>query len=214
MTADLDSYVELLEGAKERGLPVVLGIEADYIPEAESETRNLLAAYPFDVVLGSVHWLDDWGVGLPEQRHLWQDRDVAEVYREYFTVSERAVRSGLFDVLTHPDLVKIFGHRPPEPPVPLWERLAAALRDASVAAEVSTAGWRKPVGEIYPEPGFIHLLRAKEVPITLASDAHRPHDVGHRFPEALALLQAAGYSEVSTYRRRVRTPVPIRFDRR
>ncbi len=209
MTEDLDAYVQLVLRAKQSGNPITLGIEADYIPGSEADVSALLEAYPFDVVLGSVHWIGGWGIGLPQQRSLWDRADASAVYRTYFSLAADAARSGLFDVLTHPDLVKIFGHRPSDPPVDLWQRLARSMRRTSVVAEVSTAGWRKAVREIYPAPDLLAVLSREGVAITLASDAHRPEDVGYRFPDAVAVARGAGYLRASRFSARVRQDVPL-----
>jgi histidinol-phosphatase (PHP family) len=209
MTEDLDAYVSLVLRAKASGIPVVLGVEAEYVPGTEEGLQQLLAAYPFDVVLGSVHWIGGWGVGLPEQRALWDGADVDKLYELYFSLASDAARAGLFDVLAHPDLIKIFGHRPDRPPVGLWNRLASAMRESSIAAEISTAGWRKPVAEIYPAQQLLSVLNSAGVRITLASDAHRPQDVGHRFADAIAVARCAGYSCASRFSRRVPQDVPL-----
>jgi histidinol-phosphatase (PHP family) len=209
MTEDLDAYADLVLGAKASGSPVILGIEAEYIPGAEADTRELLEGYPFDVVLGSVHWIGGWGIGLPQQRSLWDRADVLTVYQEYFSLVSDAAMSGLFDVLAHPDLVKIFGYRPPNPPLNLWKGLAEVMSHASVAAEVSTAGWRKPVEEIYPDPALLRILNSAGIPITLASDAHRPEDIGHRFRDAAALARRTGYLSASRFSGRVRYDAPL-----
>jgi histidinol-phosphatase (PHP family) len=113
--------------------------------------------------------------------------------------------SGHVDVMSHPDLAKIYGRRP-GPPVlaDLHEELARGLAGAGVAAEVSTAGLRKPVGEIYPSDGLLHALARHGVPITTASDAHEPHLVGEDFDRALELVRGAGYETVSVFDRRER----------
>lgn len=209
MTEDLDAYVALVLEAKAAGIPIVLGIEAEYVPGTEADVAQLLLKYPFDVVLGSVHWLGGWGIGLPEQRSIWDGENLGSVYELYFSLASEAARSGLFDVLTHLDLVKVFGHRPAQPPRGLWEHLASALRESSVAAEVSTAGWRKPAAEMYPNPELLDLLNAAGVPITLASDAHRPEDIGYRFRDATTLARHAGYLSVSRFSARVRYDVPL-----
>ncbi len=114
------------------------------------------------------------------------------------------------DVLAHPDLAKIYGQRPPEPVLTeLHEQAATAIADADVAIEISTAGLRKPVGELYPDGGFLAACRSRGVPITTASDAHEPSLVGEDIERAVGLARSAGYEAVSVFEGRVRRQEPL-----
>lgn len=207
----LDDYVRLIEDAKAAGLPVKLGIEMDYIPEREDDIRSLMANYPWDYVIGSVHWLGEWGFDLDAES--WVGRDVSQAYADYFRLAEMAIRSGIFDIFAHPDLIKIYGYRlPPEEAHLLdgyFDRMAEAARDAGICLEVSSAGLRKPVGEIYPDQRLLVKARALGVPISLASDAHQPEHVGWAYPELFAWARAAGYTTHTVFNRREKSQAPI-----
>lgn len=197
----LDAYAGLVRGAAEAGLPVRLGIEADYFPGAEGAIRRVLAQAPFDYAIGSVHWIGSWGFDLLGVEGLWDGRDVDEMYRAYFALLCQAARTGLFRIMAHPDLIKVMGHRP-SPALDaqaLYEAAADAFAAGGAAVEVSTAGFRKPVGELYPVPEFLHACRRRGVPLSLASDAHTPEDVGLDFDRAVALARDCGYTEVLTF---------------
>ena len=202
---DIDPYVAAVIEARERGLPVKLGLEVDYVPGREDETRAILAPYPWDYLLGSVHFIDGLGVDGEEPRML----DVLGVegsWRLYFETLAAAARSGLFDSLSHPDLVKIFGERPP-----LFDYgpVVAAIADSGVAVEVSTAGLHKPVGELYPHPELLAECRLREIPVTMGSDAHEPRVVGRDFDRARELLRSAGYETVTVFERRTSRQEPL-----
>ena len=199
---DLEPYVEAVVEAKHRGLPVKLGIEVDYVRGLEEETRALLAPYPWDFVLGSVHFVD--GLGIDGRPRLLDTVGVEETWRRYFEELAAAARSGLFDVLAHPDVVKIWGERPAAVD---YSTLLAALD--GVCLEVSSAGLRKPVGELYPDPALLRAAREQGVPITLASDAHVPRLVGEDFDRALALARDAGYDTVTVFDGRVGRQEPL-----
>jgi histidinol-phosphatase (PHP family) len=193
---DLDDYVQAVVDARVRGLPVKLGLEVDYVPGREDELRALLAPYPWDYLLGSVHYIDDLAVdGEPR---LLDAVGVEEAWHRYFERLEAAARSGLFDSLSHPDLVKIFGERAAFDYGPV----ADAIAESGVAVEVSTAGLRKPVGELYPHPEFLGACRERGIPVTLASDAHSPELVGRDFDRAVELLRSAGYETITIFERR------------
>jgi histidinol-phosphatase (PHP family) len=189
---ELAPYVAAVEEAKGQGLPVKLGIEVDYVRGREKETRELLAPYPWDFVLGSVHFVD--GLGIDGRPRLLDAIGVEETWRRYFEELGAAARSGLFDVLAHPDVVKIWGERPRAVDYsPLIEALDG------VCLEVSTAGLRKPVGELYPDSELLSAVQAYGTHITLASDAHVPKLVGEDFDRAIALAREAGYETVTVF---------------
>lgn len=210
-TEDADAYCAAVLAAREAGLPVLLGVEMDWLPGREAEIAAFLAARPFDLVLGSVHWLGDMTVDDPAAAD-WGGRPAEEVWSAYLDELVAAARSGLFDVLAHPDLPKVFGHRLPPRLAGRIDDVVAAIAETGVAIECSSAGLRKPVGELYPEPGLLARFRAAGVPATLASDAHRPEDVARDYPTAVAALRGAGYETITRFRAREPEQVSIRWE--
>jgi histidinol-phosphatase (PHP family) len=201
---DLDSYVEVVLAAKTAGLPVVLGLEVDYYRDRMDQVAALLADYPFDVLLGSIHWLGAWRFDVlsePLMLAEWDLRDVDAVWEEYTRAMEELGASGVCDVLAHPDLVKIAG-RVPAIPDEFYDRITEAAVQSGMAAEVSSAGWRKPVGEEYPAPPLLKRLVERGVPLTTASDAHSLPDVADRVGTLQDLLIGAGVTHVRGFRRR------------
>ena len=181
---DLDAYCDAIVEAKRQGLPVKLGLEVDYVGSEQSRLAELLEPYPWDFLLGSVHMLDE--LAIDQEPGIWAEASVEEVWRRYFAALTELAASGHVDVLAHPDLAKIFGRRP--------DRIEYPVLDG-VALEISTAGLHKPVGELYPDPAML----AGRPPITLASDAHVPQNIGRDFDQALALARAAGYETVTVF---------------
>jgi histidinol-phosphatase (PHP family) len=208
-TEDLDAHCEAVLEAREAGLPVLLGIEMDWLADRQEEIARLLEAHPFDVVLGSVHWLGPLGIddpGAPAAERMGDE----EVWERYLDEVAAAARSGLFDVLAHPDLPKVFGRRLPTSMEGRREEATLAIAESGVAVECSSAGLRKPVRELYPDPDWLALLRAAGVPATLASDAHAPEDVARDYATAVAALRGAGYETITRFRGRRPEQVPIR----
>ncbi|OAT81817.1 histidinol-phosphatase HisJ family protein [Desulfotomaculum copahuensis] len=190
-------------------LDLALGIEADYIPGFEGQLAGLLSGYPFDYVIGSVHYLDGWGFDNPALVDEYARRDVDELYRQYFALLQRAAASGLFDVLAHPDLIKKFGCRPQLDLTPLYEETARVLADSGICLEVNTAGLAAPAREIYPALKMLEICRRYGVPATTGSDAHQPQQVGRGMAAALSWLQQAGYREVAVFKGRRRRMIKI-----
>ncbi len=189
-----------------------LGIEADFVPGAEDRTANVLEPCDFDYVLGSVHFLRDQAVDMEDYGVWGAGRSAESIWRTYFQTLAHAAESGLFDVLAHPDLVKVWG---PDRPLPegdlrrYYEPAIEAIAASGIAVEVSTAGLRKRVGEIYPAEPFLEMCLEAGAPIALSSDAHRPEDVGADYPLALELLDRCGVGELCVFEHRSRRLEPI-----
>ncbi|MBT9252949.1 MAG: histidinol-phosphatase HisJ family protein [Brockia lithotrophica] len=207
----MEEYVALVDAARAEGLPLKFGIEMDYVPGKEERIARFLEAYPFDYVIGSVHWIGSWGIDLKEFRHEYERRDIREVYRAYFDQIISMADSRLVDIVGHIDLVKIFGYRPADPELldELYEEVAEAVARGGLVVEISTAGLRKPVGEIYPARELLVKLHARGVPIVLSSDAHEPENLGYAYDRALALAREVGYREVVVFRGRRREVHPL-----
>jgi histidinol-phosphatase (PHP family) len=183
---------------------VKLGLEVDYVREREDETRQLLAPYPWDFLLGSVHYVDGLAIdSVPSATRLL---GVAAAWSRYFGTLAAAARSRLFDSLSHPDLVKVFGDRVDGFD---YSVIADASAESGVAIEVSTAGLHKPVGELYPDLRFLRECRDRNIAVTTASDAHVPDHVGRDFDRARELLREAGYDTITVFDRREARQVPL-----
>jgi histidinol-phosphatase (PHP family) len=208
-TDDLDAYCEFVRTETD----LALGIEADFVPGREDRMANLLEGRDWDYVLGSVHFVGDHAVDMGGEWDLWRRQsDPDKVWRSYFETLGEAARCGLFDVITHPDLVKLWGGERPRPqrdPRFFYEIAIEGIADSDVAVEVSTAGLRKPVREIYPDPAFLSMCLEAGRPVTLSSDAHTPNDLGYRYEEAVELLGSLGVEEVAVFEGRRRRLVPI-----
>ena len=198
---DIEPYVDALLEAKRRGLPVKLGIEVDYEPGREEETAEALAPYPWDYVLGSIHFLD--GLGIDAEPSLVDSLGAEGAWRRYYEALGLAGRSGLFDSLAHPDLVKMFGDEIEWD----WDAVVGSLD--GVAIEVSSAGLHKRHGRLYPNPALLQAARKRGLPITLASDAHVPQNVGRDLDRAIEHARAAGYETVTLFDRREPRQEPL-----
>jgi histidinol-phosphatase (PHP family) len=205
---DLDAYCAFVREQTD----LRLGIEADFVAGAEDRTAGLLAARDFDYVIGSVHFIRDGAVDMDDYSVWDSGRSVEEIWRRYFETLGEAARSGLFDVLAHPDLVKVWGAERPLPSGDLrryYELAIDGIAESGVAVEVSTAGLRKRVGELYPAGAFLQMCLEAGAPIALSSDAHRPEDVGADYDRALELIESLGVAELSVFEHRQRRAEPI-----
>jgi histidinol-phosphatase (PHP family) len=191
-----EKYRNMVSLLQDGDSPAVLfGIEADYYEGCEVFLREWLPAQQFDLVIGSIHFIDDWGFDNPQQRHVWDSVDIKATWQKYFELVGRLADSGLFDVVSHLDLPKKFGFRPPEKDVKeMVKPLLDIIAKAGMGMELNTSGLRKTVGEIYPSPLIVSMAYEREIPICFGSDAHTPDDVGSGFGQALLLAREAGYN--------------------
>ncbi len=201
--ADHDLYFGELDlpllrevGKSYPGLKVRVGLEVDYRPGEEEKIQGVLERFPFDYVIGSVHEIEGWAFDSPgeEARHRAQDPDV--LYGRYFSLVEKAARSGLFTTLGHLDLLKIYGVRPQKDILELADRALTAAEEMGLAIEINTNGRYKPVGEFYPEPKLLQEAVFRGISVTLGSDAHEAKVVGRDLGEAMALLHHLGAKKV------------------
>jgi histidinol-phosphatase (PHP family) len=201
---DLDDYV----GFVREETDLKLGIEADFVAGREEQMATLLAAHDWDYVVGSVHFVGEHAVD-HDGYEVWDHRagPPDELWQRYFETLGAAARTGLFDILAHPDLVKLWGPRRPVPEGDLrrfYELAMDGIAASGIAVEVSTAGLRKPVGELYPAPAFLQMCVDAGCPVALSSDAHVPEDIGRDYDAALELLKSVGVTELAVFERRER----------
>jgi histidinol-phosphatase (PHP family) len=200
---DLTAYCEFV-----RTTDLRLGIEMDFVPGREDRISNLLDAHDFDYVVGSVHFVRHNAV---DHRvwDIWDELgDPDRVWAAYFESLAAAARSGLFDILAHPDLVKVWGEERPTPTRDvrfLYEPVVEAVADSGIAVEVSTAGYRKPVREIYPAPAFAEMCIDAGAVFALSSDAHEPENIGYEYDRAIEEMRGWGVSELAVFQRRERS---------
>jgi histidinol-phosphatase (PHP family) len=205
---DIDAYCAFVR----EDTDLRLGIEADFIPGTEDRMADLLDARDWDYVIGSIHFLGDYALDM-ERYDIWDTSHSPEqVWATYFTWLGEAAMSGLFDVLAHPDLVKHWGRTRPFPEDDLrnyYELAIEGIAASGVVIEVSTAGLRKPVEEIYPAPGFLEMCIEAGASISLSSDAHTPEHLGYGYQDALLYLADLGVTELVTFDRRQRIMEPL-----
>jgi histidinol-phosphatase (PHP family) len=204
---DLGAYCEFV-----RSTPLRLGIEMDFIAGREDRIANLLDEHEFDYVVGSVHFLGDGAVDY-DVFDIWRhDSDPDRVWRRYFEALAAAARSGLFDILAHPDLIKYWGDQRPQPdrdPRFHYEPAVEAIAESGIAVEVSTAGLRKPAREIYPAPELARMCVEAGAAFSLSSDAHLPADVGYEYERAVATMKDWGIDEIAVFEQRQRRMEPL-----
>ncbi len=201
-------YVDLVAATREAyagRLDVMLGIESDFMPGLESWLEELHARDPLNYVIGSIH------PQTPEYQQEYFHGDWKAFQRQYFHSLAEAAESGLYDSISHPDLVKNLA-----PGEYDFEDLLETIRSSldriaatGLAMELNTSGLLKTVPEMNPSPSILREMKERDIPVVVGADAHNPTRVAADYPEAYRLLEEAGYDEVNYFKERKRISIPI-----
>lgn len=211
MTEDMNSFVDTILRAKEKwsreGVELKLGIEADYFVGYEAELTELLSKYPWDYVIGSVHFVDGWGFDNPQTADKFETMDLKALYHRFFTTVEKAIRSELFDFVAHLDNLKVFNFQVDDTEfmIDWYKQIADALVETKTATEVN-AGlyYRYPVQEMCPGPSFVQVLVDRGVEFTVSSDSHYPDDLGKYTEVNAGMLKSLGVQKLVGFDKRIK----------
>ena len=205
-----DQVMEVASEPEFRGLTARVGIEVDYKLEREPEIGTFLAQKPYDFAIGSVHHLGEWPFDHPDHKDGFRSRDINEVYHEYYSLIGQVVRSNLFDVVGHIDLIKVWGFKPAAYQENFFIKpLLSEIRASGIVVEINAGGLRKPVKEVYPSEILLRDLFAHNIPITFGSDAHHPDDLGSGLAAAFQTAWEVGYRTMVGFTGRQHILFPI-----
>ena len=196
---NLDEFFKFKDRIKD--VKFKIGIEIDNDPETSAEDYKWIEKNykKLDFVLGSVHFIDDWPFDHPQHKDGFDKWDIDKLYARYFDEMKKLVNKGLLDGLAHLDLIKIFGHRPKKEITLFVKDVLKLIKEKGLTIEMSTAGWRKPVNELYPQHEIITMIKELNISITTASDAHTAKDLGHSYDRLYELLKKYGFTEVAVF---------------
>ncbi|MBJ6360797.1 histidinol-phosphatase HisJ [Paenibacillus sp. GCM10012307] len=207
---ELPHYVEECYALKEKYKGVIdirVGLEADYIEGWEKELEQIINAYEWDYVIGSVHFLGEWDVTDFRQTHGWEGRNRLDVYRTYYDAVQKAAASGLYDYIGHIDVIKRFGFKPEEDVTELENAALEAVKRHDLAIELNASGLRMPAEEMFPSRRMLKYALELGIPITIGSDAHQPERLGQYLDQAREQLKEVGFSQLATFNKRKRTMI-------
>jgi histidinol-phosphatase (PHP family) len=210
--AELPAYVEECLKLKEKykdQIQVRIGLEGDYIEGYEEQIAKIIDSYPWDYVIGSVHFLGTWDVTDFRQVHNWDDRNIMQVYEQYYDAVQKAAATGLYDYIGHIDAIKRFGFRPEEDTTPLENAALEAVARHQLAIELNAAGIHTAAKEMYPSRRMLEQAYALGIPVTYGSDAHHPDRIGQKGREAGEMLKNVGFTKLATFKRRKRDMISL-----
>ncbi|WP_405175372.1 histidinol-phosphatase HisJ [Paenibacillus sp. FSL H8-0261] len=217
--AELPRYVEECLTLKERYRGVIdlrVGLEADYIEGYEDQIREILSPYPWDYLIGSVHFLGEWDITDYRQVDGWEGKDELEVYHLYYDAVKKSALSGLYDIIGHMDVIKRFGYGPQTPEGKAEVRMLEletlkVIADSGIAMELNASGLTKPCAEMFPAEHLLQEAFKLGIPLTLGSDSHDPAKLGDGLQEARSMLWHTGFRELAVFEGRRRTTVPFKL---
>jgi histidinol-phosphatase (PHP family) len=197
--ARLPEYISRIASLKKKHTDIVVrtGLELDYFPGKTRELADICEAFPFDYIIGSVHYMGEQTVDLGPEFYIGKDINV--IFENYFSLVCEAISSGLFDIIGHADLVRIHRFKPSTDISHLYEMVADSLARHAVAFELNTNGRNKPLGDFYPDRHYLPIFANHGARVCVNSDAHNPARVGQFFDEAYELLRINGFSEMSAF---------------
>jgi len=206
---NISPYINNIQALRNKikGIKIKIGLEVDFFAGKEEETRAFLSPLPLDYIIGSVHYLGENTVDLGPE--FYEGKSIDRLFEAYFDSVCIAVASGIFDLIGHCDLIRIYGYKPSADQEPLYRKLAKTMKAYNVAFELNTNGRNRPLADFYPDRKFLHIFREENVPVCVNSDAHMPSRVGQYFDEAYELLRYVGFTEMAVFDKRVRRMVPF-----
>jgi histidinol-phosphatase (PHP family) len=200
----MDAYKKSVYEVKEKyadQVEILFAYEVDYLP-GHMDERVLKA--DVDYLIGSVHFIHEWGFDNPEFIGRYEHEDIDHIWQEYFDLIEQMADSKLFDIVGHIDLIKVFKYLPSQPITEIAKKALLAIKKADMVLELNVAGYRKPIGEAYPSRELLEMAYELGIPITFASDAHNPQQVGLYRDEIETFAKSVGYTQCATFSNRKR----------
>ena len=205
----IDEYFAFMRELQ-KDYQVKIGIEVCNFQNQE-KVRAILEQYPFDYVIGSVHFLRGWAYDSSEIKAEWENHDLQEIYEWYTEEAEKLAASGLYDVLGHPFNIRLFKFLPDFDVTPYLERVARALHEAGMGIDVNTGTYyRYPIEEISPYPDFMKVAKKYDLPLIITSDAHQPKDCGAYHEEAVAYARSFGFTKAWNFSKREKALVELK----
>jgi len=180
-------------------IKILLGYEVDYL-KGHMDNRVLNANV--DYLIGSIHFLGEWGFDNPEFIDEYKNRNIDDIWQEYFNNIESMAKMGRFDIVGHLDLIKIFNFMPKKDIRLIATPALKAIKKSNMVIELNSAGLRKPTKEIYPSPLLLELVYELDIPVTFSSDAHAIGQVGFKYDEVIKLAKSIGFTKAVTFEQR------------
>lgn len=194
--------IQRLQAKFSNQIEILLALEMDFLPNHLDLIHEDLLKAPLDYLIGSIHFLDDWGFDNPEFIGEYKKRDMLECWREYLASLKQMITTSLFQIVGHMDLLKVFNHQPPKILENQIQEVLEEIKKQNMALEINASGLRKPVKEQYPSERIIAMAFEQKVPIAFGSDAHSVEHVGFGYEQVIEIAKNIGYKEAVFFRKK------------
>jgi len=201
---DMTKYeddVKALKKEYKNDIEILLGYEVDFLPGFMD--KKVLKA-DVDYLIGSVHFLNGWGFDNPEFIGEYKNKDIDKIWEEYFEAIKSLAKSGLFDIVGHIDLIKVFNYLPKKEIKLIAKDAIKAIKEANMTVELNMAGYKKPIGELYPGRDILELIKEYDIPITFGSDAHKPDEICKYEDRLLDAIKEFDFKKCAIFKKRDR----------
>lgn len=202
---EMKLYEKMVNDAKGKykdKIEILLSYEVDYLKN-HMDDRVLNA--DVDYLIGSVHFIDEWGFDNPEFIGRYENEDIDLIWQKYFDAIEAMANSKKFDIAGHLDLIKVFKFMPKKDIRLIAQNALKAIKNADMVLEINMSGLRKPIEETYPSKELLQEAFALDIPITFGSDAHKPEQVGLFDEVVVNLAREIGYTKCAIFKKRERS---------
>lgn len=204
---DKMTYEQMVLTLKERHknkIEILLAYEVDFL---QGYVLDEIIASEVDYLIGSVHFLQEkndslWGFDNPEFIGKYKEKNIDDIWIEYFSAIETMAKSKMFNIVGHMDLIKVFKYLPTKDIKQLAHNAMKAIKSSDMVLEINAAGIRKPINEAYPSKPLLELAYEMDIDITFSSDAHEVSQIGFAYDEVTALAKEVGYTQCAVFRNR------------
>ena len=188
---------------------VKAGLEVDYDPKNAEAAQKIIAPYDFDVIGGSVHFIEHINVVSTKNTEARESESIDTIVSAYLSLLGEMVDTFPIDIVCHLDITKKFGRRPSDKLQARFNEILSKISDKDLTVELNTSGYNHAANEFYPEPLLLKKCRENNIRMTLGSDAHKPEQVARHFDEAVTMIMDAGFDGISAFTRRQRYDIPL-----
>lgn len=205
--SEVDEYmneIRVLSEEYKGQIDIKIAFEVDFITNKPHLIESKILNADVDYLIGSVHFINEWGFDNPEYIGNYDGKDLDSVWREYLESITNMAQSKYFNIVGHFDLLKIFNNRPSNAVQNDIVRTLEAIKDNDMALEINGAGLDKQIAEIYPSEDILRYAYKMEIPISFGSDAHSPQKVGIYKDQMINLARKVGYKKAVSFTKKNR----------
>lgn len=187
-------------------IEILLAYEVDFMQNRSLMLEEVLNA-KVDYLIGSVHFIQEknnslWGFDNPEFIGKYKEKNIDDIWIDYFQAIKELAKSRLFDIVGHLDLIKVFKYLPNKDIKLLAKDAMKEIKKANMVLEINAAGLRKPIAQTYPSKELLELAFELDIPITFSSDAHEIEQIGFKYEEVSSLAKEIGYTKCAKFKDR------------